>query len=410
MHARKVGRLAAMLIFILGVVGAGRAQPADPEVAKLEKQRCSKPKEFANVFSFGYAGDQMPRDDTKFEHLLVTIKEGGFNTIHCTYTPRRLELCKKHGIKMMIDLLAPEHHVYKSADKAQAVCEKLRNNPDVWGYNIWNDTFAKTGEGRRRDINTVRKWDPTHPAFSGTYRTAGMSHLVNADIMGYYDFHWTRGINSHFGHLMAFRKWALERDAWFYTWLSSTSGQPGKGNFNCSLYSANTGMACGLKGVLWFLATDMMKNEEWTDGGRDILKVNKEIMPLSQEIPRLGVPTAVYSTAITRTPNNTPVPEGKKAVLPPGLDNNAFPKDFWVQPVAGEFVVGVFKDDAKRDVLFLANHNAYAEQKVVLKLRHQGPVSLFNRKTGKWEELKATEGMVQLDLSAGGGELVRVGQ
>ena len=125
--------------------------------------------------------------------------------VHCTYTEKRLDLCKKHGVKMMLDLLAPDvHHVYKSADKARAVCEKLRGNPNVWGYNIWNDRFAKSGERRRRDINTVRGWDPTHPAYSGTYRTEGMGHLVNADILGYYDFHWNRGRDQHFPHLMAY--------------------------------------------------------------------------------------------------------------------------------------------------------------------------------------------------------------
>jgi hypothetical protein len=34
----------------------------------------------------------------------------------------------------MVDLLAEQHHVYKSPEKAQALCEKLRNNPTVWGY------------------------------------------------------------------------------------------------------------------------------------------------------------------------------------------------------------------------------------------------------------------------------------
>src|SRR5262245_10569264 len=43
----------------------------------LEKQRCPKPTEFAVVFSFGYAGDHMPKDDDKFEELLKKIKAGG---------------------------------------------------------------------------------------------------------------------------------------------------------------------------------------------------------------------------------------------------------------------------------------------------------------------------------------------
>src|SRR5438128_2204949 len=83
---------------------------------------------------------------------------------------------------------------------------------------------------------------------SGTYRTIGIGHIPNADILGYYDFHWKRGIGQHFSHLLTFSNLARENDAGYYSWLSATSGQAGKGNFNRNLYSVNTGMACGLKG------------------------------------------------------------------------------------------------------------------------------------------------------------------
>src|SRR5262249_32517763 len=135
---------------------------------------------------------------------------------------------------------------------------------------------------------------------------------------------------------------------------------------NRSLYSANTSIACGQKGILWFLATEMMdrKTLEWTDASRDIVKVNHEIAPLCKELPPLGNPTAIYTTTITRTSNNDPLPDGRIASLPPGLEKNAFPKDFWLQPIGGEFLLGAFQDERKRDAVFVANHNAYAEQKV----------------------------------------------
>jgi hypothetical protein len=402
---------------VLGAILLAAAQQVaaqDPvDQAALEKQRCPKPGEFALVFSFGYApDDQMPAEDARFEELLLRLKEAGFNTIHCTYTEPRLELCKKHGIKMMVHLLAEQHHVYKSPDRAQAVCEKLRGHPAVWGYNIWNDTFAKTGEGRRRDVNTVRKWDPTHPAYSGTYRTYGMSHLANADLMGYYDFHWKRGRDMHFPHLLAFWNWARERDAWFYSWFATDSGLVGKGNFNRSLYSANTSIGCGLKGILWFLGTDLMnpRTLEWTATGHDIIKVNKEIIPLSKEIARLGTPRAIYSTTITRTANNELLPDNKKEMMPPGLDRQTFPADHWLQPAGGEFLMSVFADPQGQEAVFLANHNAYAEQQVVLKLARPAPAFWFNRKTGGWESLEVKDGRVALTLAPGGGELLRFGK
>lgn len=404
-------RLLAVLLLIVATHSAhGQELPIGADLAKLEKQRCPRPTEFALVFSFGYAGDQMPKDDARFEKLLKAIREGGFNTIHCTFTDTRLALCKKHGVKMMIDLLAPEHHVYKSPEKAKALCLKLRGESGVWGYNIWNDTFAKTGPGRRRDVNTVRTWDPTHPAYSGTYRTAGMRHLTNADVLGYYDFHWKRGIGQHFPHLLAYSTWARERDACFYTWLSATSGRAGQGNFNRSLWSANTGIACGLKGILWFLATDLMdpKTLEWKPAGADIRKVNLAVLPLAKELAKLTGPTAICSTPITKTANNDPLPNNK-TVMPPGLEKHAFPKDFPVQPVSGEFMLGRFQGKKGLVFFYVANNNAYVGQDVALRLNGPRSLQRFDRGTGRWQPLDVRDGAVRFALSPGGGELLRTG-
>lgn len=401
----------ALLLLLPQVFGSlVLAQPTPADLEKLEKQRCPKPTEFARVFSTGYGGNSLPTDDARFEALLVKLKEGGFTVVQTTYSEKRVELCKKHGLQIMVDFQAPEHHVYKSVEQAKVVAEKLKGHSAVWGYSIWNDTIAKTSEGRKRDINNIRTWDPTHPAYIGTYRTAGMSKMTNADLIGYYDYHWERGREAHFGHLLAFSRMAKDRDAYFYAWLASKPGIPGKGNFNRSLYSANTSIACGLKGILWFLGGDLLIVEklEWTEAGKDIQKVHAEIAPLSKELAAIGNPSAIYSTTITKTMNNDPLPGDKKEMMPPGLDQNAFPKDFWLQPKAGEFVVGVFQRDAMKKAghLFLANHNAYAEQAVELeakgvKLEH------FSRRTGKWEPLPLAGTVARVSLAQAGGELLR---
>lgn len=396
MHARHA-ILATVLLFPAAAFG------------QVEKQRCPKPNEFALVFSYGYVADKMPKDDAAFEDLLKKIKVADFNVIHCVYTEKRLELCKKVGIKMMVDLLFDEHHVYKNPDSAKALCQKLQKNPDVWGYNIWNDGFGKTVEGRKRDINNVRTWDPTHPAYCGTYRVIGMGGLTNPDIFGYYDFHWKRGTKYHFPHLLAYSKWAQERDAWFYTWLSSTSGLPGKGNFNRSLYSANTGIACGLKGILWFLADDLMhmKTNEWTENGRDIVKVHKEIAPLRKELVKLSPPSGIYTTPITRTLNNDPIPAGTKDPVPEGLAGHLFPKDHWLQPITGEFMLGIMQDDQKRDCAFVANNNAYLPQDATIKVTGKRTAQRFDRTSAAWQRLEAKDGVIRFSLSPGGGELLR---
>ena len=392
---------------MLTLVGRGTAAGAD---AARDRQRCPKPAELANVFSFGYAGDHMPKDDARFEELLGKIKEAGFNTIHCVHTDTRLALCKKHGIQMMADLLAPGQHVYRNVEGAKALCEKLRGNAALWGYNIWNDNFGKMGRGRTRDLGNVRRWDPTHPAYCGTYRVGGLRHLVKADVMGYYDYHWKRNPDYHFPHLLRYSSWARERNALFYRWVWTDSGIPGKGNFNRSLYTVNTSIACGLKGVLWFLGSRMMspKTLQWTTTGHDIIRVNREVMPLSREIARIGNPVAIYSTPITKTNKDRALPDGKTTMMPPGLEKNAFPKDFWIQPARGEFLLGLFRDAQKREALFVANHNTYAEQTVTLKLGRPAKVSLFDREEGTWRPLSVTDGTVTFKLEPAGGELMRV--
>ena len=258
-------------------------------------------------------------------------------------------------------------------------------------------------------MTAVRQWDSTHPAYCGTYRTNGMGGLTNADIIGYYDFHWKRGPAKHFPHLLAFWKWSKDRDSWYYTWLSATSGQAGKGNFNRSLYSANTAIACGCQGILWFLATDLMdpKTLQWTERGRDIIKVHHEISSLSKELPKLGLPSAIYSTSITRTLNNEPIKD-KKQTMPPGLEGHAFPKDAWIQPIQGEFALGFFTAADKGHAIFVANHNAYAVQKVALKLTQPARASFFDRAEGKWQPLLVRDGVISFRLDAGGGELIRL--
>jgi len=410
MHEHYLRAVCAVAAAMLGLCPVGAAAEADAEPAKLEKQRAPGPREFASVFSFGYGSDKMPKDDAKFEQLLAKIKAGGFNVVHSSYTRRRLELCKAGGVKMMIDFLdRANHHVYKNVDGAKAVAAKVKGDPGVWGYNIWNESFGKMGPGRARDILNVRRWDPTHPAYCGTYRAYGMRHLVNSDVFGYYDYHWKRGPHYHFPHLMSYWQAAGANNSRFYRWVSTDSGMAGKGNFNRSLYTANTSIACGLKGILWFIGTRMMNPATlgWTTIGGDITKVNKEIMPLRGQLVGLGNPVAVYTTPITKTLKDRALPDGKTSMLPGGLEKHAFAKDFWIQPAGGQFIMGVFKDGQKRDAVFVANHNAYAGQTVRLKLARAVKVHMFSRKEGKWQPVDVADNTITFQLTPAGGELLR---
>ena len=70
-------------------------------------------------------------------------------------------------------------------------------------------------------------------------------------------------------------------------------------------------------------------------------------------------------------------------------------------------IYDILQDDQKRDCVFVANHNAYAEQKVALKVARELKTQIFNRSEGRWQALELKEGIVRFALAAGGGELLR---
>ena len=72
--------------FLGNLIGRPALAQTDEEIAK---QRCPKPTEFVSVFSFGYGGDATPKDDAKFEELLVKVKDHGFNVLK--KSPRTVE-------------------------------------------------------------------------------------------------------------------------------------------------------------------------------------------------------------------------------------------------------------------------------------------------------------------------------
>jgi len=379
------------------------------EPVQDEGRAARRPAEFFSIFNFGYGGDDFPEDPALFEMIVAKVRgEGGFNAVLCGWRDEREAICRRHGLKIMVDLLAAKHHVYKAPAEAEALLRKLRGNDVVMGYHLWSDRIGDTGAGRIRDIRNCNAWDPTHPAYAATYKTGEMAAVAQADIFGWYDFHWKRsGWNRHFNALQTALPLALENDSVFYSLLSTDSGQPGKGNYNRSLWSANQGIAFGMKGVLWFIGMRQMDKAtgEWTEIGRDINKVNARIMPLAEELPKLGLPTAVYATPLTRNANNEDIAGGPRMLGE--LAGNAFPADFWIQPAAGEFTLGLFRDAAGRDAVYVASMNAYAEQQVALRLAKPLKTSIFDRAAKAWVPLPVTAGQVRMRLGPGEGELVR---
>jgi len=389
---------------------ASAATGADPSVDKSAQAK-RRPKAYLAIFINGYAGDPMPTEPAEFDKLLKTItSEGRFNAVLCKYTPQREVLCKKHKVLMMVDLLADGVHVYRNPRECEALLKKLRGNKTIAAYHLWSDRFGKTGAGRARDINNVHKWDPTHATWSGTYKNYSLGHLARSDFVSYYDFSWKRGPHKNFVNLLSAWKAAAEHGNRLGRYCETDAGLPGKGNHNRLMYIQTTSIACGLRAAMWHIGSRIMnmRTFEFNQYGKDLAKVNAWIEPMRAEIAKIGLPKAIYSTPWTTDWNHRPVPQTEgKIVMPPGLEKNGFPKDFWIQPAGGEFVMGVSKyDSGDKDVLFIANHDAYGAQDVKLKLTKPAKPHIFNRKTGKYDPLPIAGGATSFKLEPAGGAIV----
>lgn len=364
-------------------------------------------KSYLAVFLNGYGNDGLPEDDGAFEKLLTAVKtKGHFNAILCRYTPSREALCRKYEMGMVVDLLGTPH-VYQDPQGCEKLLKSMRGNPTVVAYHLWSDRIGKSGPGRARDIDNVHAWDPTHPTWAGTYRSEGIDFFARSDIVSYYDFSWKRGPEKNFPHLLSAWNVAKVHGNRLGRYCETDPGLPGKGNPNRVLYVQTTSIACGLRASMWHIGSRIMdmKTFEFNQFGKDLAWVNQTLAPIREQIAKLGLPTAIYSTTVRFDPNHRPL---QQAALPPGLEKNAFPADFWIQPVSGDFVGGFSTyDESSRRAAFFANHDAYAEQSVKLRLRGPAKPQIFNPAGGKFERLKSDgDQSIEFKLAPAGGAIL----
>lgn len=371
------------------------------------------PKEFAFVLSNGYGeGDHFSNDPKTFENLLINMRKSGFNTIHCVYRDWRVELCRKHNVRMMIDVLAwkegggTDIRKPDQRDAVKKLCEKVRGDDGVWGYNLWNEKLQDFGnpDGKNIDayITMLKEWDPTHPVWMGT-RTVSYANAPKAKpgIHGYYDYAWQRGFNWHFADLQ-----------WYYKYLPSQDGYMGRwdqgSNYNWNSYSLNTSIAFGNKVVIWFIGGPFDKEGNIDPKHRfhHLIKIGQETQKLYPELGKFGRPTDVFSTPTTKTHDNKERGKDKDADGGVPWRLQPFPKDHWFQIHAGEALAGFFAYPKGGDSVFIANHNAFVKQDMVVGAK--GSIEIFDRQTGQWRELKCEQNRYEFELRPGGGELLRV--
>ena len=371
------------------------------------------PTEFAVVLSPGYGTiDHFSSDPKVFENLLVNMKKAGFNTIHCVYRDWRIELCRKHNVKMMVDILAWKDDVKmdvrrpKQRPTVEAICRKLRDEPGVWGYNLWNEKLPYFGYPDKKNIDQyiamIKKWDPTHPIWVGTYRVSyANAFKEKPGIHAYYDYHWQRGFLWHFADLQWYMGHCRNMDGHIGRWVLGS-------NYNWNSYTLNTSIPFGLKVCIWFIGGPFDKEGNIDPKHRfyHLVKVCQERKALYTDIMKIGRPLAVYSTPTTKTESN----KDKKTDVPWRI--KPFPKEHWLQAKQGVALLGFFKYPNGDDAVYVANHNAYAPQEMTLTLDARScakaTVELLDRKTEKWRALEIKDAAVSFTLPTAGGELLRI--
>jgi hypothetical protein len=353
------------------------------------------PKEFAFVFSLPYGiGDEFPREPEEFDRMLGLLKGAGFNTVHCPPADWRPALFKKHGMKMMVDVLAWDSPVkadIRRNEEQRARLKKFvvanRDSDAIWGYNLWNERLDWVGDFKQFDLllRMLRTWDPNHPVWVGTYTYYhAEGYPSNPGVHGYYDYHWARGHHWHFNMLNYYRELVAKRQGTMGRWM-------GLDGYNRSLFTLNTSIAYGLKTGMWFIggpyaSREPDKSKRWNDD-YFLNRIGRHMHPTYKLIGEMGNPKDVFSTATKRSAAN----QKKELAIPD--KTIAFPEDHWLQIRQGEVVCGFFKLPDKSDVVWVANHNAYGWQGVVMEVRQNKDkplvVSEFNREKRDWEPLGA---------------------
>lgn len=386
----------AATLFLPCLTAAGQDpldNPADEGFDAPKTLAPPQPKEFAFVFAMPYAiGDEYPREPEEFERMLVLLKGAGFNTVYCPYTDWRHELFKKHDMKIMIDVLAWKEPVEtdirrnpEQRARVKEICEQVRGSDAVWGYNLWNERLDWCGDFKKLDLwlRMLRTWDPTHPVWVGTYRYLYCEHYpTSPGVVAWYDYHWARGQAWNFKMLQFYRDISQKKQSAMGKWLLIH-------DYNRNLYTLNTSIAHGVKTVIWFIggpyaAREPDLDKRWHED-MHLNRIGRHMRPLYQLIGEMGPAQHVYSTPTARTPDNKDKPLGLPA------DTVAFPEDHWLQIVQGEVICGFFDHPDGSEIVYVANHNAYAWQGVAATITQSDPkqprmLDLFNRETGEWEE------------------------
>ncbi|MDP6545345.1 MAG: hypothetical protein QGH60_15275 [Phycisphaerae bacterium] len=390
------------------------------------------PDEFAYVLATGYGkSDNYPKTVDEFEGLIVNMKNAGYNTLYGVYREWRVPILRKHGVKLMIDILAwgpdAQHDIRDprmwQRPRVKEICEKVRNDRAVWGYNLWNETldhYFRSGGDMNFHHALIKKWDGTHPIWIGTKYSKSLGWMWgNPGVVAWYDYHWRRGFGFHYGHCSIYAKFAEERRSFMGRWLHVYS-------YNQNMYTLNTTIAHGLKVCMWFIGQVWHERDQKWNDNHHFVRIGREMKSLWPELAKIGRPVCHKEDGKIKSIEVFSTPEIDPKTRQPRIDAKtkkvkiiggwrAFPEDHWCQAKSGSVVAGFFKYPDGDDAIYVASHDAGKPMKVSLDFSNRAKkgekfvVGFFDRKTGKWNQMKLTGNCAAFDLAIAGGELLSVG-
>jgi len=325
--------------------------------------------------------------DLNVPEMAPALAKADFNTVMGTLD--KLEVCRKHDLKLLIMHAVPE------------TASSLTNDSSVWGYDILDEPEPDKFPELAEQVKAFRRADPNHPVYinlmarSGDYLSSFID-TVKPEVLSY-DFYqwwygpyneWWDGDRGYFARLEQHRDAAMSAGIPLMCWVEVTANpnderyKSGKTDVPCPedneqkiRQSVFTSLAYGVKGIEWFVNRMMFKagTSELNECGMDVAAINAELKRLGPILVRLT------SVNVYHTP---PVPRGTREA----------PPQHWVQAEGKDLVMGMFKDNMNNDFIITTNRNHTHEQKVALRfLRQIEKVEIFDRQTGKWVSIIVKE-------------------
>ncbi len=333
-----------------------------------------------NDFMIFLFGSQYKATNT--DARMKAIADAGFTVVDGPAS--NLDLCRKHGLKLMLSDVPPE--------KARTVS----GHPALWGYHIIDEPLHNL-PALKKLHDAYRAADPDHADYSnlislgGEYLSSYME-VIRPRILSYDFYQYWWGREGHFAKLELYRAAARKANVPMVLYFEADSSpealwgwgpegpkyRPDNGpRIREGVYTA---LAYGLKGVEWFWAGAMFKDgtSELNECGRDVATINAELKVLGPVLMKLRSVDVFHTEPLPR-------------------DTKAIPPEHWLQATCYGYpgmVMGTFRDDAGTDYALLANTNPDGPKTVAMEIRRKFPmktVEKFDRKTGKWTPLPITE-------------------